>query len=390
MMALGPALALALVPGGRHRLDVPLPPAPREHFGHGDALVDGRLPRTARKPGTPTTLFVNFDGVDLGHCNPSNSIKNCHWYNDAEPIPAFSGSLQTKVSILQAMRRHADMFGVRITGVRPRSGHYTMLVYGGTEAQYGALGSAPSGDCYDGYPDEIGFVHLDGELVDWVVAGATTSLHEAAHTWGLDHVDLETEIMYPEGDNTPTAFDDACHGIVADVDLTPGEPSCPELNDALCSAPDRQDSVQALVELFGPPYVDETPPTIELVAPHDGAYFQAPGEFEVELELDDDLHPQAYAMWAWLDGEARPAEPNLLVAPGFDVEGLPVGHWRFHVAIADEAGNEATLSFEVEVGVDPPPEPQPPQGCALGPVTPARAPLLAALPLLLAVARRKR
>ncbi|MFO0635662.1 MAG: hypothetical protein U0168_22705 [Nannocystaceae bacterium] len=196
--------------------------------------------------------------------------------------------------------------------------------------------------------------------------------------------------MYPEGDNTPTAFDDACHGIVADVDLTPGEPSCPELNDALCSAPDRQDSVQALVELFGPPYVDETPPTIELVAPHDGAYFQAPGEFEVELELDDDLHPQAYAMWAWLDGEARPAEPNLLVAPGFDVEGLPVGHWRFHVAIADEAGNEATLSFEVEVGVDPPPEPQPPQGCALGPVTPARAPLLAALPLLLAVARRKR
>ncbi|MFO0635661.1 MAG: hypothetical protein U0168_22700 [Nannocystaceae bacterium] len=152
MMALGPALALALGPGGRHRLDVPLPPAPREHFGHGDALVDGRLPRTARKPGTPTTLFVNFDGVDLGHCNPSNSIKNCHWYNDAEPIPAFSGSLQTKVSILQAMRRHADMFGVRITGVRPRSGHYTMLVYGGTEAQYGAWAARRRATAMTGTP----------------------------------------------------------------------------------------------------------------------------------------------------------------------------------------------------------------------------------------------
>jgi hypothetical protein len=374
------ALALAVLAASRLPYDGYVPPQPPV-FGDGDVGF------RHRDLGSPTTLFVNFDGIELDSCSPSNSKKDCHWYNN-DPIAAFSGNIQARVAILDAMRRHVDAYGVRVTGARPDDGDYTMVVYGGTEEEFGALGSAPSGDCLDSRPNEIAFAHLDGELTEWVVAGSTTALHEAAHTWGLDHIDLPTEIMYPEGDNTPTAFDDACHRIVADTSLGDGEPSCPDFNTDICGATGQQNSHAALTQLFGPAYVDVTVPRLELVSPDDGEYFQAPAAFDVVLEVVDDLHPQSYTMWTWYGDGPRPDDSTITPAPGFTVEDLPVGTWSFHVAIADEAGYETQLDFEIEVGVDPPPDPES-GGCRVAtPVPPL--PLAAILPALLVLARRRR
>jgi hypothetical protein len=71
-----------------------------------------------------------------------------------------------------------------------------------------------------------------------------------------------------------------------------------------------------------------------------------------------------------------------------------VGSYAIHVAITDEAGNESTLDFEVDVGLDPPPveqEEDAGEGCACR--TRARAGV-SALPLLVwlvlpALARRR-
>lgn len=341
------ANALAAV---RHVMDAPVPPPP-EH------LV-AATPRIAeRELGTPTTLFVNFDGANLGECNPSNSHENCHWYNHDEPIPAFSGSLQTKISVLQAMRRDASDFGIRITAQRPANDEgYTMVIYGGTEEHYGALGSAPSGDCLDQRPNEIAFAHIDGELAPWVNGGATTALHEAAHTWGLDHVDTERTIMFPTGNNEPTAFGDGCYAVVADVDLSPGTASCPELNAELCDAETQQNATAVLRRLFGGSYVDVQAPVVKLVEPADGQYFQAPASFDVVLDIRDDLHPQVYQAAFWLGDQAKP-EATPFIEDHISVVDLPVGSWAFHVELTDEAGNATRLDFEIEVGEDPPPEP---------------------------------
>ncbi len=366
--------------GPRYAQDAPIPPQPPA-FGAQDSSF------RAREVGTPITLFVNFDGVELGSCSPSNSKKDCHWYNN-EPIAAFSGDLQAKVAILDAMRRHTDHYGVQITATRPDHGDYAMVVYGGTEEEFGALGSAPSGDCFDSRPNEIAFVHLDGEFASWIVAGSTTALHEAAHTWGLDHIDLESEIMFPAGDNSPTSFDDRCHRIVGDTDLTDGEPSCAEINTSSCGSAGQQNSHLVLSELFGPAYVDVSPPVLELTAPRDGEYFQGPASFDVVLEIRDDLHPQSYTMWTWYGDGPRPADSTTTLSPGFRVEALPIGTWSFHVAVADEAGHEAQLDFEIEVGVDPPPDPEP-DGCRSGGAGP-RSPMATILPVLLAWRRRRR
>lgn len=342
---------------GPRSFDAPVPAPPLHLTGAPPTLP-------ARELGTPTTLFVNFDGVDLGECNPSNSQKNCHWYNNEAPIPAFSGSLQTKVSVLQAMRHDASSFGIRITALRPPADEsYTMVVYGGTEEHFGALGSAPSGDCLDQRPNEIAFAHIDGELVDWVNGGATTALHEAGHTWGLDHVDTEHTIMFPTGDNEPTAYGNECYGVVADIDLAPGTASCPELNRELCGADDAQNATAVLEQLFGGPYVDVTAPTVRLVEPTDGQYFQAPASFDIELDIQDDLHPQVYAASFWLGDDPRP-EARPFIDDHLSVVDLPVGSWAFHIELTDEAGNATRLDFEVEVGEDPPPIAEE-SGCAV-------------------------
>jgi hypothetical protein len=324
-----------------------------------------------RPLGTPATVFVNFDGIELDECNPSDSHEDCHWYNYGVEFPPFSGSLQTRVSILQVMRRVSADYGIRITARRPPDDEdYVMVVVGGTEEEYGQLGSAPAGDCEDQRPNEIAFAHLDGDSVDWVTGGATTAIHEAAHTWGLDHIDVEHAVMYPTTDGQPAAFHDGCAGVVGDIELTPAPSSCPELAEQMCGTPGQQDSAEMLRYLFGPPYVDTVAPVIELLEPEDGQYFQAPAAFDVVLAIDDDLDPQRYQRLVWLEGEPRPETGTPVFDPSFGVEGLPVGQYTVHVVVFDEAGNEGELAFDIEVGVEPPPPPEMDdgegEGCACG------------------------
>lgn len=342
-----------------HRMDAPTPPRPA---GTADALRAATQTQ-ARELGTPTTLYVNFDGIELDECEPSNSKKNCHWYNNDKEFPPFSGTLQTQISVLQAMRKDVTDYGIRVTATRPPADEdYTMVIYGGTEAEYSALGSAPAGDCGDQLPNQIVFAHVDGELNTWINGGATTALHEAAHSWGLDHIDAERSIMLPAGNNAPVTFAHLCAAVVEDTQLTPGEAACPEVNAMFCDDPDQQDGPQILTHLFGSGYIDTQTPTVTLVEPGHGMYFQAPAEFDVVLQIEDDLHPQAYSMSAWIGGEDPPDRPQVLVEPGFSVTQLPIGEWDFHIVIADEAGNAAKVEFTVIVGEDPPPEPE--EGCA--------------------------
>jgi len=338
-----------------YRQDAKLPPQPPL-----DALQAAIRPHAL---GENTTVYVNFDGIQLTECNPSDSRRDCSWYNFEDAFPPFSGSIQTKVGVLQAMRNDVSDYGIRVTAQRPESGDYTMVVYGGTEKDYGALGSAPAGDCDDSVPNQIAFAHLDGELNEWVNGGSTTALHEAAHSWGLDHIEFEGSIMFPSGNNSPTYFRTECDVMVEDTDLNPGEAACPEVNMAQCGDPNLQNAAARLTRLFGPPYVDMEAPVLELVEPADGQYFQAPANFDVIFETSDDQHPQAYSVWAWLGDEPRPADDSVRVDPGFSVTDLPIGTWDFHVVIADEAGNEARVDFTIEVGEDPPPDPVQDQGC---------------------------
>ena len=381
---------LVALAGVAHPMDAPLPPRPP--IPRSSDFTQRQRPHEL---GENVTVFVNFDGVDLGECNPSDALRECSWYNFDRDFPPFSGDAQTRVAILQAMRRDVDDYGIRVTGQRPTQGDYMMVVYSGTEEEFDVLGSAPSGDCLDEFPRQIAFAHVDGELSHWVNGGAMTALHEAGHTWGLDHIDAARSVMFPNGDNSPTALNTECQTVVSDTQLTPGEASCQDLNARFCASGNQQNTGEVLRLLFGSAYVDDTAPRMELVFPEDGQYFQAPADFDVEIFTIDDQHPQAYSVWTWIGDDGPPESPSTLVAPDFSVKALPVGDWTFHVRIEDEGGNQAELEFSIEVGEDPPPDPPSEDedgddgGCAChAGVSPV--PLLSWLWLPLLAARRRR
>jgi MYXO-CTERM domain-containing protein len=312
----------------------------------------------ARKLGTNTTIFVNFDGVEIDYCKPSNSHTNCSWFEDGRTFPPFSGGIAQRVAILDAMRSQINQYGVRVTGSRPPADEpYVMVVYGGErEDEDSPLGRAPAGDCYDDLPNEVAFVYLDGEEERmWVNGGAATALHEAAHTWGLDHIGLEGLLMAPSGDNTKANYFDGCAQIVDNVELDPvDEGSCPNISLELCGLSNFQNDVALLNLLFGEPYIDDVAPQMELVHPFDGIYYQGPISFPVDIRVIDDQHPQVYEVAIGIEGLID--SPMFATAhdPSFDVEELPIGEWRFVVRLRDEAGNEGSLEFTVVVGDEAP------------------------------------
>ncbi|MFV8753724.1 hypothetical protein ACNOYE_24480 [Nannocystaceae bacterium ST9] len=313
------------------------------------------VPPSERKLGSNTTLFVNFDGVHIGACNPSNSHRNCHWLKKNTSFDPWSGSLAERVAILDGIRSLTADYGIRVTGRRPDADEpYTMVVYGGDSVKEEALGRAPSGDCWDDLPNEIAYAFMDASRASWINGGASTALHEAAHTWGFDHLGLEGSLMAPSGGNTLSAPFAGCGRIVSDVEFDPeDEPSCPEINLELCGLSDYQNDTALLRMLFGDPYVDDHAPEPILIAPFDGIYYEAPATFDVDIDIDDDLDPQHYQIAVVVPGLADEPHYSTAFAADFTVESLPVGTWTFDVRVRDEAGNEGSVMFVVEVGEDP-------------------------------------
>ncbi len=312
-------------------------------------------PAASRKIGTNTTLFVNFEGVHIGSCNPSDSHRNCNWLKKNTTFEPWSGGLSERVAVLDAIRSLTADFGIRVTGRRPPDDEaYTMVVYGGDSVEEEALGRAPSGDCWDDLPNEIAYAFMDASRASWINGGASTALHEAAHTWGFDHLGLEGTLMAPSGGNTQSPPFDGCGQLVDDVDYKPeDEPSCPAINLELCGLSNYQNDAATLRLLFGQPYVDDQAPEPILIAPFDGIYYQGPANFEVDIDILDDLDPQRYEIAVVVPGLVDEPHYATAYAADFAVEDLPVGTWTFDVRIRDEAGNEGSVMFVIEVGEDP-------------------------------------
>lgn len=335
----------------------PSTPIPYDDVVPGPPRPEIGLAPQARKVGSNTTIFVNFDGVQMHYCNPSNSHENCSWFESSRTFPPFSGGIAQRVAILDAMRSQVNQYGVRVTGARPPADEpYVMVVYGGEREEDQPLGRAPAGDCYDDLPNEVAFVYLDGEVErTWVNGGAATALHEAAHTWGLDHIGLDGLLMAPSGDNDKANYFDGCAQVVKDVELDPAdESSCPSISLDLCGLDNFQDDVALLNLLFGEPYIDDVAPRMQLLQPFDGIYYQGPVSFPVEIQVIDDQHPQLYEFALEIEGLTEQTAFAAVHDPSFDVQELPLGEWRFVVRLRDEAGNEGSLAFTVVVGEAPP------------------------------------
>lgn len=309
-------------------------------------IPDGAFARN----GEPELLFVNFEGAVLQSGCGNDAHYDCSTLAGLFDgyVGPYTGNTNQRMAILQATRRAVADFGVRVVTRRPPDDvDYTMVIYGDLGPQSFA-GVAPYIDCEDLNLGDTSFT----AAFSGSNTGSTVILQEAAHTWGLEHVDSESDVMNPfKSSGLSQRFLDECLPIVANTSLerTPG--SCNQVHTRFCDA-GFQNSWQEMLFLFGPHVPDVNPPQFELVYPPQDSTFVLPTTFVLRGAIDDELHPQFYDIEVFNNGMPV-GDPRTDVGLEEDLELLisnpEPGDYSLRVVVTDEAGNvsEDTVDFTI-------------------------------------------
>lgn len=182
---------------------------------HGDVVIprraDGEPLIMVQSGPRAQTLYLNFDGATItkGDWAQNNAQTNTSFVptQSSVQVPAFDHSPwgadrgQVIAAIVDGVRQDFADYQVTVTTTRPQSGDYTMVMMGGSPGnigQQGGIGLAPL-DNGNWNPSDIGFVFTsemagygyDTRHVAWVTS------HEFGHSFGLDHIQPNDDIMHP-------------------------------------------------------------------------------------------------------------------------------------------------------------------------------------------------
>jgi hypothetical protein len=312
-------------------IDPPQAPAPRNMT----------LERAPQRLGAKI-LFVNFDGGQLNGGCGNDPHNDCSQIFNGTVLP-YSGDEAKRASVIQVIRSRVEDFGITITNLRPDSGDYDMEMVGNWQGEMpGFAGVAPNIDCWDADGGEVSFTLESAASADGI---AEIVLQEAAHTWGLEHVNVQTDLLFPTTSGSNKTFNDDCAKIVSDTMLNESDGYCNQVHTNFCNS-GWQNSYQELLMVFGESTPDTIAPTVEIVSPADGA--QNEGTFDLVIHIEDDQSPVIADTTITIENPALPdAIPPFMGAfagPAdleFPIQGLPDGEYTVHVAIADESANPA-------------------------------------------------
>ncbi|MBX7082181.1 MAG: hypothetical protein K1X88_23435 [Nannocystaceae bacterium] len=340
------------LPGAAVEADAP---EPIDGAAHAIA-IDPAMPAAGRdRTAVPQALgdkvlFVNFDGAMMQFCGNNDPHDNCSTIFQGMVLP-YSGDAAKRAAIVQIIRERVADFGITVTNLRPEAGDYDMGMVGDWQGENPAFaGVAPNIDCGDGSGGEVSFTLEASGTADGI---AEIVLQEAAHTWGLEHVNDGTDLLYPTTSGVNKTFVDACAKIVSDTMLTESGGLCNGIHTQFCDS-GWQNSHAELLLVFGPSQPDTVAPTVSIVSPQDGATL--PADFPLVIAIADDQSPVVVDLTVTLTSDAL-AEPVVVTAayPGpdeisFPLSDLPEGTYTIAVDGLDESDNAAGDSITVSVG----------------------------------------
>lgn len=310
----------------------------------------------------PGTLYLNFVGGTLrpGIRSDRGEV-SC--LESTLTFPGLAVEQAFIHTVVERVEAGLADFDVEVVWEHPPPAHvpYTMVMVGGHGEQIGlpegTAGYACEIDCFDASKRDTAFVFASPDPG----TVAINVLHEAAHTWGLDHVEGLLRIMSPFTHGAQPQWGSSCSPL---SDAT-SKSRCGVAHAEFCDRPDEQDSHAELLALFGPRSPDTTPPSARFLG-QDVVEATAAGEAVVlEVEVVDD---RANVGWAIevpaLDirrvGEGERAEVELV---------LPPGGYEVLLIATDHQGNETVERRFVAVEGDEAPRPQAdaPEGSAQEP-----------------------
>ena len=264
------------------------------------------LPALDHDP-TAGILYLAMDGVTLRPtCNgfqpqTANAALNCSPLVDKETVfPIPPGGENTKAVVFQELQNYYQPFNLVITLNRPPDYlPYTMAVIGGT-SQNAGQGNGVCG---------IANVACDGAKRNHVslsfpssCVGVTAEVaaQETAHNWGLEHTDVQADLMYPfvaGGSSFRNECMDISHATGS------GVTQCTYVHELYCpqGQGEQQNSHAELLGVFGPREADTVAPEILAMSPADGTVFQQGESFLVTADITDDKNMLG-VKWTWIEG----------------------------------------------------------------------------------------
>lgn len=323
------------------------------------SMVDDDLAAPTRpsavwdKPPHRQTIFLNFFGGPMtGGTIASEMQSPCIMGN--VNYPSFKGTTQQALAIIQVFKDAMEPFGMRVAydEVPPKHLPYSQVMMGGKPGVIGlpngVLGVACNLDCGENWWRDTTFAFTE-QAGDIQVLG-TTALQEAAHAWGLDHIDGEDNIMYPYATFGKKVWADAC----TKYNPATGPIGCEYIHDEFCGDNGgAQNDVAELMAFFGPNSIDDVPPTVTMMSPLDGDMLNPGDTLHVQVDVTDNF--EGYG-WRLVVPELGQEINAYYGEKEWNFPGVPQGTYTIRVEAIDHDRNIGIAEARIYVGVEPPME----------------------------------
>jgi hypothetical protein len=298
-------------------------------------------------------VYLNFEGVTLTSSNTSDDattntsaiLSGKIPPGSTKVIPPFSASdlVSTQgltrqqiiqYTVQQMYESHQD-FNIEFVTQRPSSGHYHMVVFGGScfsVAGEDSCGGIAPRDCGDFMPSNVVFVFPKTGNGLRVGDLAATASQELAHAFGLMHTEDYDDIMYPYiRDIIPTEYG---AGDIPQKDL-----------DGACNGATYQDSHAKLMSTIGFRGQDTIPPKVTITEPSNNELVTVGDAVRATIE-DENPIVQARLLVDNREVEKKSAPPwNFTVPPGTEL-----GRVFIEVEATDTSDNTAGHRVSVLLG----------------------------------------
>ena len=336
--------------------DVVMPRAMAE--GDDDLLSPPGQPVAAwDKPPHRSTIFLNFFGGPLkGGSNASEGESPCLGPSQKVDYPGYDDGEQKALAIIQVFKDAAAPFGLRIAYEVPPPKHlpYSQVMMGGRPSAIGfgpgILGVSCNLDCGDNWLRDTTFAFTK-ESNNIGVLG-TTALQEAAHSFGLDHIDGDNNIMFPYATLGAKVWADSC---TLYNDAT-GKIGCEYVHEQFCPVPEGQEvgmqnDVAELMAYFGPNTPDTEAPVVTMLSPMDGQKFSEGDPLAIEIEVSDNHEGYGWVL------KVPELNQELQAYKGQKTWGVPAppkGVYTIRAEAIDHDGNIGFAEAKIYVDQDPP------------------------------------
>lgn len=316
-----------------------------------DLSAPPRVTRAWDEPPHRQTIFLNFFGGKMRKGNIASEMESPCINAGEVDYPGYIGNEQDALAIIQVFEQAMEPFGIRIAydKVPPKHLPYSMVMMGGRPQVIGlpngVLGVACNLDCGEVWWRDTTFAFT--EVAGDIQVLGTTALQEAAHAWGLDHIDGEQLIMHPFATFGKKVWASEC----TKYNPATGPIGCEYIHDEFCGENGgAQNDVAELMAFFGANSVDSEPPTVRLLSPQDGQQFEPGEDLVIEADITDNFEGVG---WRLMVPELEQELPAYYGEKKWSFPAVK-GEYTIRVEAIDHDRNIGFAEAKIYVGVEPP------------------------------------